>query len=175
VDKLTREQRNIAKAKENDRETNWGTIRFIMPHEFAGGLYMSVANIDHTNVAVRVKATLDRYFDGASAQAANIGKTDKFPLLEANTIQIIMQRKSTWTEVLNTAKPFSITYTRASYAEIAKFTAENGGAVVWIIVGVVALLACIVGGVVWKCFHKKNPDKTADDAFYAVEDCYARV
>jgi len=96
--------------------------------------------------------------------------------MTADSIEFIMQKKSTWTSALNTAKPFSVTYSRASYMDIAKFTAEHGGAVVWIIVGVVALLVVLAGCVVWKmgkcCFGDK---KSADDKFYEVEDCYARV
>jgi hypothetical protein len=87
-----------------------------------------------------------------------------------------MQQKSTWTTALNTAKPFSITYTRASYADISLFTFEHGGPVVWIIVGVVVVLACIVGCVCYKmekCMCGKKKDDS--DKFYAVEDCYARV
>lgn len=92
--------------------------------------------------------------------------------MTADSIEFIMQKKSTWTD----ASKFSVTYTRASYMDIAKFTAEHGGAVVWIIVGVVLVLAVCAGVIIWKmgkcCFGDKKGD---EDKFYEVEDCYARV
>merc|ERR1712028_29454 len=93
-------------------DDKWGTARIIMPHSFTGGMYMSLVNYTHTSVAVKVDGLTNRYFNGASAIAANIGKQDKFPIMSANAIEFIMQKKSTWTSALNTAKPFSITYTR---------------------------------------------------------------
>ena len=157
--------------------SSWGVARIDMPHDFAGGMYMSLINDDHTNVAVKVKGSItDRYFDGISAIATNIGKQDKFPLMTADYLEFFMQQKSTWTAALNKTKPFSITYTRASYTDIALFTAEHGGTVVWIIVGCVIVAACCLVGILWKlghcCFGKKKDDA---DNFYAVEDCYARV
>lgn len=156
---------------------SWGVARIIMPHSFAGGMYMSVVNDDHTNFAVKVDGGLTtRWFDGLSAKAANIGKQGKFPIMAADDIEFIMQKKSTWTEVLNKSTPFSITYTRASYSDIAVFTAEHGGAVVWIIVGCVVVALCCAIGIIYKmgkcCFGSK---KDESDKFYAVEDCYARV
>jgi len=32
----------------------WGAARIVMPHSFKGGMYMSLVNDDHTNVAVKV-------------------------------------------------------------------------------------------------------------------------
>jgi hypothetical protein len=33
---------------------SWGVARIVMPHDFDGGMYMSLVNADHTNVAVKV-------------------------------------------------------------------------------------------------------------------------
>ena len=87
-----------------------------------------------------------------------------------------MQKRSSWTEALDHATPFSITYTRASYSDISLFTAEHGGYIVWIIVGVVAVALCCCIGILYKmekCVCGSKKDEA--DKFYAVEDCYARV
>ena len=96
--------------------------------------------------------------------------------MTADAIEFIMQKKSTWTAALDTKAPFSVTYTRASYSDIAMFTAEHGGAVVWIIVGCVVVAICCLAAILYKlgkcaCGSKKDEA----DTFYAVEDFYARV
>jgi len=35
-------------------EDSWGVARIVMPSDFDGGMYMSLVNADHTNVAVKV-------------------------------------------------------------------------------------------------------------------------
>jgi len=35
-------------------DDKWGAARIVMPHSFAGGMYMSLVNDDHTNVAIKV-------------------------------------------------------------------------------------------------------------------------
>lgn len=39
---------------DKDSTSNWGSARIIMPHSYAGGMYMSLVNDTHTNVAVKV-------------------------------------------------------------------------------------------------------------------------
>jgi len=123
---------------------------------------------------MRVVASSDRYFDAASAKAESIGKTGKGSLLYANAVEFLVQGTSTWTAALNKKHPFSIKFQRASYADIAKFTAVNGGTTMWIIIGVVVVVLCCVTGCVYHYCKNKNKDGE-DDSFYQVEDCYARI
>lgn len=83
-----------------------------------------------------------------------------------------MAQNNVWAAA-DKGESFDLTFTRASYYDIAKLTAEHGGAVTWIIIGVVVLLACIVGVIVWKCFCHKNSDD--ENNFYYSDDLYARV
>jgi hypothetical protein len=153
----------------------WGAGRVILPYDFKGGMYMSINHPEHTNVAIRVSGTTDRYFDAASAKAMSVGKTNKVTLFTADDITFIMQPKSTWTKAINDAKAtqFSIDFERASYVEMAKFTALHGGSTMWIIIGVIVVVLCCVTGCVWHYCKNKNKDDA--DGFYQVEDCYARI
>lgn len=105
---------------------------------------------------MRVVAGTDRYFDAASAKAESIGTTNKNSLLYANSIEFLVQGTSTWTPALNKKVPFSIKFQRASYEEIAKFTAVNGGTTMWIIIGVVVVVLCCVTGCIYH--YCKNKD-----------------
>lgn len=158
-----------------EAKAGWGAGRVILPNDFKGGMYMSVNNPEHTSVAVRVAGAADRYFDAASAKAMSVGKTNKVTLFSANDITFIMQGKSTWTKAINDAKAtqFSIDFERASYVEMAKFTAMHGGSTMWIIIGVIVVVLCCVTGCVWH--YCKNKNKDSSDDFYQVEDCYARI
>lgn len=153
----------------------WGAGRVILPSDFSGGLFMKVNNPEHTNLAIKVAGTADRYFDAGSAKAMSVGKTNKVVLLSADDITFIMQGKSTWTKAINDAKAteFSIDFERASYTEIAKFSALHGGSTMWIIIGVIVVLCCCVSACVWH--YCKNKNKDSSDDFYQVEDCYARI
>ena len=63
---------------------------------------------------------------------------------------------------------FDISFKRQTNGQLAEFTIEHGGVIVWVIIGIVVFCLLCVGIIVWKkCFHK-------DDSFY-LEDAYARV
>ena len=47
----------------------WGAGRVVLPHDYAGGMYMTVANHADTHFAIKIDATVNRYFDAASAKA----------------------------------------------------------------------------------------------------------
>lgn len=83
-----------------------------------------------------------------------------------------MAQNNVWAAA-DKGESFDLTFTRASYYDIAKLTAEHGGAITWIIIGVVILLACIVGCIVYKCFCGRPKDD--EDKFYFSDDLYARV
>jgi hypothetical protein len=143
-----------------------------MPKTFSGGLLLTHTAAKDTQVAVKVDNTLDRYFNDASLVSMAIGKTGKIPLTGADTIEVYMAQNNKWVAA-DKGESFKLTFTRASYADIALLTAEHGGAVTWIIIGCVVLVACIVGVVVWKCFCSKKKD--SEDEFYYSDDLYARV
>jgi len=86
----------------------------------------------------------------------------------------MIQGTSAWTATSNKLKPFAINFSRASYVDIAKFTAVHGGSTMWIIIGVVVVVLCCVTGCVYHYCKNKNKDEE-DNSFYQVEDCYARI
>jgi len=150
----------------------WCYSKTFLPKSFSGGLLLTHTAAADTQVAVKVDNTVDRYFNNASLKSMAIGKTGQIPLTGAESIEVYMAQNNKWVAA-DKGEDFKVTFTRASYFDIAKLTAEHGGAVTWIIIGCVVLVLCIVGCIVWKCFCSGKKDE--EDQFYYSDDLYARV
>jgi len=95
----------------------------------------------------------------------SVGKTNKVVIPAANTIDIYY----TNTDALAAGDNWDISFKRQTNGQLAEFTLEHGGVIVWVIIGIVVFCLLCVGIIVWKkCFHKDS------EAFY-LEDAYARV
>jgi hypothetical protein len=103
-----------------------------------------------------------------------LGKSKQIPLTGADEIYVYMAQNQKWAAA-DKGEAFKLSFSRASYMDIAKLTAEHGGAITWIIIGVVVLLACLAVCILWKlgkcCFGGKGDE---ENMFYS-DDLYARV
>ena len=139
------------------------------PVKWAGGLLLSHAGLADTQAVVQIKnmvgTTAANYlYNTLTLDKLSVGTTGKIVVPAANSIDIVF----TATADQTTVSTFALTFERKTTAQLALFTLEHGGVVVWVIIGIVVFCLLCVGVIVWKkCFHKT-------DDFY-VEDCYARV
>jgi hypothetical protein len=153
----------------------WCYINTALPADgYSGGLLLTHMNDADTKVAIKIDSTIDRYFDNASMKSMGIGKTGKVPIYGGKSIQVYMAQNNKFVEATDKTADFDVTFTRMSYVDMGKLVAEHGGAIVWIIIAVVACLLCAVGIIVWKCFCSKKENE-GENNFYYAEDCYSRV
>merc|ERR1711998_138252 len=137
-------------------------------YEWKGGLLLShVLPTEDIQAVVKIQATdsTSYMYNSFLLDKLSVGKTNKIVIPAAHTIDVV------WT---NTAKvdagsTFEISFERQTAGQLAEFTLEHGGVIVWVIIGIVVFCLLCVGIIVWKkCFHKDS------EAFY-LEDDYARV
>ena len=128
-------------------------------------------------MAVRTDATAPRYFSQHTLKTNSVGKTGKVPIASARSVEVFMQSIGTKPTTAMTADTTtSVTFTRISMVDITKLIVENGGAIVWIIIGILVCLGCLAGFLLYKmgkcCVREIEGDK--ENEFYQ-EDCYVRV
>jgi hypothetical protein len=143
-------------------------------YSFSGGLLLhqvvpadsSVQPVVQINNKIASK-NANVLYNRASLQVLSVGKTNKIVIPYADTIEVVWT--NTQTVPAAQVDGFSLTFERKSNSELAVFTIEHGGVIVWVIIGIVVFCLLCVGIIVWKkCFHKEG------EAFY-VDDAYARV
>jgi len=140
-----------------------------MPSSFKGGLLLehNFGAASDTQAVVRIinsKSGSGYLYNSYTMDKLSVGKTNKVIVPFADSIDISMTSMA----IQGGIPDWSISFTRQTNEQIAAFTIEHGGVIVWVIIGIVVFCLLCVGVIVWKkCFHKT-------DDFY-VEDCYARV
>lgn len=125
---------------------------------------MSVQAVVQINNKVLSKET-NYLYNSITLEKLSVGKTLTIVIPEADSIDVLYTSMVDQT----TKSDFSVTFSRKTTAQLAEFTLEHGGVIVWVIIGIVVFCLLCVGVIVWKkCFHHKDGD------FYP-EDAYARV
>lgn len=145
----------------------WDTCHYNieLPKKWSGGLILEHTLTADTQAVVSVTQSGVNYiYNSFTLEHLAVGKTTKIVIPAADSIQVTM----TATEAQTTDSAFSLKFERQSNEALALFTLENGGVIVWVIIGIVVLCLCCVGVIVWKKCLKKN------DEFY-LEDSYSRV
>jgi len=154
-------------------------MKTTFPLKWKGGLVLTHVKNDFVNMAVHVESkTVPRYFSQHTLTTNALGKTGKIPIATAEAVEVFMQSGATApTVAMTAANTSSISFERMSTIDLAKLTVEHGGAVVWIIIGILVCLGCLAGVVLWKlgkCCVREIEGEKADNEFYQ-EDCYVRV
>jgi len=149
------------------------------PKKWAGGLVLTHVKNDFVNMVVHVESkTVPRYFTQHTLTTNALGKTGKIPIATAEAVEVFMQSGATVPkDAMTDATTTSISFERISAVDLAKYTIEHGGAVVWIIIGILVCLGCLAGVVLWKlgkCCVREIEGEKAENEFYQ-EDCYVRV
>lgn len=154
--------------KWNMKAPAWGSCSYTATFPkagFKGGLMMThVLDVDTSATLQIVNSGVGYLYNSFTMGKLSVGKTDKIIIPVADSVDITM----TATTAQTTASTFSLTFERQTNEQLALYTLEHGGVIVWVIIGIVVFCLLCVGVIVWKkCFHKT-------DDFY-LEDCYARV
>ena len=93
--------------------------------------------------------------------------------MNVNAFEILTQTKSKFNKAANTAAPFKLTISRASYAEISGLLPNKGDALFWSIIGIVfgGLFLCILGVIrpTHKYKGKINSQDEEDEYFKIVK------
>ena len=149
-----------------------------LPAKWAGGLVLTHVKNDFVNMAVHISATVPRYFSQHTLKSQALGKTGKIPIAAASSVEVFMQSgaKAPAT-AMTAADTTSVTFTRIGAADLALLIAKSGGAVVWIIIGILVCLGCLAGFLLYKmgkCCVREIEGEKGENEFYQ-EDCYVRV
>jgi hypothetical protein len=137
-------------------------------YKWKGGLLLShTLPTDDIQAVVKVQATdsASYLYNSFTLSKLSVGKTNKVVIPAAHWIDVVW----TNTAALTADSTFEISFERQTAGQLAEFTLEHGGVIVWVIIGIVVFCLLCVGIIVWKkCFHKDS------ESFY-IDDAYARV